>query len=279
MAYTKTDWENLPSTNTPINASALDNIENGIEYNDQRLNGTKPIDNTIYANDFKCKNLFPYTTIQTQSVYVCPCKAGKKYTLSFNGYSSASDKRFFLRTYNGDFSGSLDSYSDNVTISLTGSSASYVASITPSVDGFIYLRTASSYTLYTLTNIQLEEGEQTSYTPYVPTGEEVYSPNEIRIGTWIDGKPLYRRVFETSVLTSTETLILSITNEIVKTVKGWLFNDSGFVQEYGQFYNDSASYTSRTFSDGSYVKTQQNASFINGSNRARVIIEYTKTTD
>lgn len=30
MAYTKTDWKNLPNTTTPINATNLNKIENGI---------------------------------------------------------------------------------------------------------------------------------------------------------------------------------------------------------------------------------------------------------
>lgn len=37
MAYTKTVWENLPSTNTPLNAENLNNIEDGIETIDNRL--------------------------------------------------------------------------------------------------------------------------------------------------------------------------------------------------------------------------------------------------
>lgn len=57
MAYVKTDWENLPSTDTPITETALDNMENGIEYNDQRLNGTKPM-GSIVVNDINGKNIF-----------------------------------------------------------------------------------------------------------------------------------------------------------------------------------------------------------------------------
>jgi len=33
MSYTKTNWENLPSTNTPINATNLNKIEQGIKDN------------------------------------------------------------------------------------------------------------------------------------------------------------------------------------------------------------------------------------------------------
>lgn len=31
MSYTPTNWENLPSTNTPINATNLNNIETGLD--------------------------------------------------------------------------------------------------------------------------------------------------------------------------------------------------------------------------------------------------------
>lgn len=34
MAYSKTNWENLPSINTPINASRLNKIENELEFLD-----------------------------------------------------------------------------------------------------------------------------------------------------------------------------------------------------------------------------------------------------
>ena len=40
MAYTKTTWQDLPNTTTPINATNLNHIENGIKDNDDRLNGT-----------------------------------------------------------------------------------------------------------------------------------------------------------------------------------------------------------------------------------------------
>lgn len=38
MAYTKTVWENLPSTNTPINANNLNKIEDGIEDIEEQVN-------------------------------------------------------------------------------------------------------------------------------------------------------------------------------------------------------------------------------------------------
>lgn len=40
MAYTKTIWENLPSTNTPINKDNLNKIENQLESTEQSLETT-----------------------------------------------------------------------------------------------------------------------------------------------------------------------------------------------------------------------------------------------
>ncbi len=57
MAYTRVNWQDLPSTNTPRNATNLNKMDAGIKENDDKLSGAKGIENTIYANDFKCKNL------------------------------------------------------------------------------------------------------------------------------------------------------------------------------------------------------------------------------
>ena len=121
-------------------------------------------DNTI---EICGKNLFPVSTITTQSTYLYPCKVGDKFTLSFKGYGTAGDKRVFLRTYNGDFATNLDSYVNNETITLTGSEATYTKTITSTTDGFVYFRTAASYSNYVLSNLQLEKGSTSSeYEPY-----------------------------------------------------------------------------------------------------------------
>lgn len=41
MSYNKTTWEDLPSTNTPITAQRLNNMENGIETNSILVEGIK----------------------------------------------------------------------------------------------------------------------------------------------------------------------------------------------------------------------------------------------
>lgn len=51
MAYTKTVWEDLPSTNTPINATNLNNIENGIKTNETNITALNSYSTNSYASN------------------------------------------------------------------------------------------------------------------------------------------------------------------------------------------------------------------------------------
>lgn len=167
MAYVKTDWENLPSTDTPITETALDNMENGIEYNDQRLNGTKPINNTIYADDVKCKNMFdPSSMIELNgqvrrysdgavvsvSGYYgikVPVKPNTTYIISSN--LTSRDKISNLCYFNGSTYLSGDAFGSG-SLSFT----------TPNNCNYVTLAVSNEYTW-----LQIELGTiATTYTPY-----------------------------------------------------------------------------------------------------------------
>lgn len=59
------------------------------------------------------------------------------------------------------------------------------------------------------------------------TGIDNYSTNEIRVGTWIDNKPLYRKVFQiptTTISSSSATAIsISVGNVNVVDVRGYVY--------------------------------------------------------
>ena len=57
MAYTRVNWEDLPSTNTPRNATNLNNMDAQIKENDDKLLGNKPM-GSIVVDDVSGKNLF-----------------------------------------------------------------------------------------------------------------------------------------------------------------------------------------------------------------------------
>ena len=102
---------------------------------------------------------------------------------------------------------------------------------------------------------------------------EVYSTEETRIGTWIDGKPLYRKVFKQIVPITTQwTTIFDIENL-----------DTGVLLRgfYGWINGESVPFPNNTISlqwyNGVQAKFLENISYPGTS--VTLICEYTKTTD
>lgn len=106
---------------------------------------------------------------------------------------------------------------------------------------------------------------------------QIYSTNETVIGKWIDGKPLYRKVVQGKITSSTQSLF--VVNENVETMVylygydiagnyNWSFNYAQGTSTYKSiFYNkgtDTVEFRSNTNSSGETFT---------------VIMEYTKTTD
>ena len=144
---------------------------------------------------------------------------------------------------------------------------------------------------YANLKIQLEKGSTaTAYEPYVeqgiyvdeeewynPNNIEKYSTNEIKIGTWIDGKPLYRKVVDIGALpnASTKQVAHNISNMgSVVTLRGMVTDGGFFPIPYCATTNAYAI---------SLFATTTTITVITGSDRSSVtgfaIIEYTKTTD
>lgn len=107
-----------------------------------------------------------------------------------------------------------------------------------------------------------------------------YSTDETRVGTWIDGKPLYRKVLN----------IGSLPNTSIKTIDTGLSNTNvQYVKIYGIAQADSfvSSIPSArsNFNDGIYMWINSNGQLSIETGRDRsdllgyAILEYTKTTD
>ena len=109
---------------------------------------------------------------------------------------------------------------------------------------------------------------------------EIYSTEEQRIGTWIDGKPLYRKVYNKIALNGNETIVEATEGITVQMIFGWfIYTDSKSVQTIGAYRAMNTASTSRAFWDGTYIKVQGGTDWQTGQYTARVVIEYTKTTD
>lgn len=157
--------------------------------------------------------------------------------------------------------------------------------------------TASTYTV-TFNNVQLEQGSKaTSYEAYIEPqifvrnsngvyeeftkkSEEVYSTEEQKIGTWIDGKPLYRKAFDIKTISASNTDLVNVSNLNIETLiklNGVIITDGG-----GKFpvplYDSSSNYSVLFINEYNYIRGR--AMVGNGTfSKLIVTVEYTKTTD
>ena len=101
-----------------------------------------------------------------------------------------------------------------------------------------------------------------------------YSTEETKIGTWIDGKPLYRKTFNiTSGFSNSFDIIHNISNIDYCKCYGTLITRDTTIE---QFYNYNADYF-RCFRDNKVIKIRYGT--INSPTTIIINLEYTKTTD
>ena len=96
-----------------------------------------------------------------------------------------------------------------------------------------------------------------------------YSENEIQIGYWIDGKPIYRKVFNVTLQNQSNwTNLINIPN------LDKLINVYGFCRNITIPRYESSSYYTQFLFENNYLKYKANGN----SGSASIVIEYTKTT-
>ena len=109
---------------------------------------------------------------------------------------------------------------------------------------------------------------------------EVYSTNEVRVGTWIDGKPLYRKVivYDGAAIPSGNKLIPhNISNIDYRTIKDFVFALSN-----GAYYCNTAGSYAYAFPfeiSSSDIQIYIGTDWANVFPKAYFTLEYTKTTD
>lgn len=117
----------------------------------------------------------------------------------------------------------------------------------------------------------------------LPNGDspgEVYSKEEICIGTWIDGKPLYRQVFDCTTPSETgdKVVVSTENNKSVVNISGM------FLWSTNQWFSINTANTLKDYQiqlqtyyrRGDIIMSALSGAF---SKEAHVILEYTKTTD
>ena len=230
--------------------------------NSDLLKGSS-INGIIYANNFKCKNWFIPTLYSggssiSRNGVSSVSLSGDEYTFVAN----AADMYFGQVSAAGaaysKTNGILYDVSDmkKISFNLTNSAFNLVLITTYNSSkislGYAVIRSnkgtytipsgakymsfrfgksdAVSGTTYK-TKVQIETGDViTDYAPYKNfENDDIYWRTEHRIGTWINGKPLYRRVIQATSLTTdgTQIIIASIPNMEFCMYLGWLSYTTG----------------------------------------------------
>lgn len=120
------------------------------------------------------------------------------------------------------------------------------------------------------------------------SSEEVYSTEETRIGTWVNGQPIYRK-------TMTAVLPSSITNGTSVQLANWPLNMDLLVHGYGSitttnsqelplpFFSSDVNYAFVFYNKADHASAPNSlrCTTVSGfsSCRLRYTLEYTKTTD
>lgn len=112
---------------------------------------------------------------------------------------------------------------------------------------------------------------------------QTYSTDEVRVGTWVDGKPLYRRAFTGTTSTTSHNYILTNTNDIAKLIgyKGYIEQSNTVQLEIGSsvYHSDGNINTStRVINVNNNLRLDENYNVFGGK-YFEVAVEYTKTTD
>lgn len=182
-----TNWENLPSTNTPINETNLNKISNGL------VNVSNEVDNTYKVNFLHSKNLFNLTSLSQSGTVgslsgnvitmtwtagfsvmaneTTPLDSSKTYTIS---YKHKGDAIYVRNIADGDTNiqqTNTDSDFTNYSFQVSGKSAFQ----------FKFVRVAQASGTCQVKDLQIQEGNvATSYEPYITPSiyvdsDEIYS--------------------------------------------------------------------------------------------------------
>ena len=283
-------FKDLPDTTTPLTATRL----NGL------LDGEEVIGN-IVVDSIKTKNMFDNSnfaqggvdgnaiTNRVSTRQVLWLKAG---TYTFSTNMPSTYRYGILIRPSAPPTSSTSSYdsgwlTNTSTHTFTITTAGYyMMNFSKPDNSDLTISDISSY------NFQLEEGSTaTTYTPYQNLdGQEIYSTGEVKIGTWIDGKPLYRKTVTINSINTSNNYIdvshgisnMSMPISVNGTAKitnvnqyrpfGCMFiNTSGNLDPQYVFSVYGVTESAFTLCYGNWWKTR--------FDRAYITIEYTKTTD
>ena len=202
MAYEKTIWKNNEAPK--INADNLNKIENGIA-------NAVETDSVARVTNVVSKNLLNLYNFQSQTINGVTFTKNEDNSITINGTSTSGFGVNFVKlkikagTYHLSLNETVQNdfyiydYDTNTAIISNNSTATLTQDYN-NVGFYTWINSGTTFNNVTIYP-QLEEGSTaTDYVPYLNLEEAmkenvVYSTEEKRIGTWISGKPLYRKTY------------------------------------------------------------------------------------
>lgn len=290
----KINFENLPSTNTPLSAENLntmqDNIESGIT--DAVNIG---ISGDLVVNSIRTKNIFDGIMEQGTFDPQTGTLATTTNRIRSVNYANVESGTYTISIANANHYVVVYVYNTDGTYIQSESNASWQPlPFTKTFSGNrkikIAIRKADDSTIVPsdIQDIMIEKNEnKTTYTSYQNLkGEENYTTEEIRIGNWINGKPLYRKVINVGNKPTDATINVSDAVSNVDTlvrISGTAYNAT-----FNQYYNipnthDTMAswYINALLVNKKDLQVRGGIGWNNagGLTNIYVVLEYTKTTD
>lgn len=290
---TKIRFEDLPSTNTPINAENLNKLNNVIVSSEEPTTGEEvwiqASGNLFDKNNYNLWNGWinesnnTFTANSRGYLVYIPCSPNTTYIVSrevleANFKVGVADKTPINQ---GTLTNVINNpYGNSITIT-SGANDRYL---------HIYVHYASdtNYTLEQILDSLRVETPKKIHTKndngvyeefYNEEEREVYSTGEQKIGTWIDGKPLYRKVFaKTDSFVADNIFALSDLNYDYINFRYTVYcGEYRFFSE--RFKSDSDFILSALNHGARRFELAVSSGWLSTLQRIIVIAEYTKTTD
>ena len=287
----KINFKNLPDTSTPLNASTLNTLQDNIE---DCFEGNTSMGSIIVEN-IKCKNMINKDTFTLSYTY------GSDGVWTFNDKNAISD--YIEIENNKPYTISSISSPTVIVVHYFNSSKQWQERTAyqnvneihiTNTNNYPYIRISFNYddtttvtqSIIDSMRFQVEEGN--IHTDYIEHKEfnnkQIYSENEIKIGTWIDGKDLYRKTikYTNAIQQNTITTIGTLGGQvdIVASITFIITNSA-----QSEFFTNS--YISGTTSKPISVTVIKNSGDVTikslnetwSTPIVLVTVEYTKTTN
>ena len=288
MAYEKTIWKNNEAPK--INADNLNKIENGIA-------NAVETDSVARVTNVVSKNLLNLYNFQSQTINGVTFTKNEDNSITINGTSTSGFGVNFVKlkikagTYHLSLNETVQNdfyiydYDTNTAIISNNSTATLTQDYN-NVGFYTWINSGTTFNNVTIYP-QLEEGSTaTDYVPYLNLEEamqenNIYSTNEIKIGTWIDGKPLYRKVIQPVIIIGANATVsvphgISNLSQVLKVDATLFWSNKTY--PFPAIYEDLSKQVAINYIDSTnvYIKSFGD----NWSTQiTTIILEYTKTTD